>query len=267
MFDRENMLGSVEEFLAIYQNRPFDRNPGGMGLNHSWALWYLVSRLQPDYVVESGVWRGHSTWIIEVASPKTQILSFDINLKKRKFISSKVQYFEMDFSDFNWSTYELSNSLCFFDDHQNTLERIKTATWFGFSHVIIEDNWPVGQGDCYSIKHAQTGVGHTRLQMSDNSRGSILRQLKTRIFESVLSKVILNQTLLRNPNVVDYLNLKKNLSVMQEMPPLWLENVSQWGTKWEGNYKTENPLFKSAPIADEDYSYSFITYLKTKNRS
>jgi hypothetical protein len=258
------MLESVEEFLGVYKNRPLVSNPGGMGLNHSWALWFLVSRIQPDFVVESGVWRGHSTWIIEQASPKTQILSFDINLKRRKFTSTKAKYFEMDFSDFDWSGYELGNSLCFFDDHQNALERIKSANWFGFSHVIIEDNWPVGQGDCYSIRHMKSGVGHAHLQMSDNSRGSILQQIKTSVFENLLSRVILNQTLLRKPNLADYSNLIKNISTLQEMPPVFLEKISQWNTEWIGDYKTEPPLRELAPALNEDYSYSYLTYLELK---
>lgn len=42
--------------------------------------------------------------------------------------------------------------MCFFDDHQNAVERIKSAVNRGFKYLIFEDNYPIGQGDCVTLK-------------------------------------------------------------------------------------------------------------------
>jgi len=58
-----------------------------------------------------------------------------------------------DFSRVDWAaTIDCETTLCFFDDHQNALERLKIATPQGFKHLMFEDNYPITQGDCVSLK-------------------------------------------------------------------------------------------------------------------
>ena len=264
MFNQDKMKNSVSDFLKLYDSRVVRSNHGGMGINHSWALWFIVSTLKPKIIIESGVWRGHSTWIIEKASPTSKIYSFDLDFSKLEYRSPNAQYFEKDFSEFDWSKIDLSDSLCFFDDHQNSLERAKLAKWFGIKRVILEDNWPVGQGDSYSLKHMKEMAGMPRMQMSDNSRGSIFRRSKIAFIEYFLKVIYLNQTLIRKPNSYDYANFLKNIELDYEMPPLFLNEKTQWNCEYTGFYETKLPLLNRSPGPEYNYDYSFFTYIELK---
>jgi hypothetical protein len=37
----------------------------------------MLSRLRPSFVVESGAFEGHTTWIVRQACPEAQIVSLD----------------------------------------------------------------------------------------------------------------------------------------------------------------------------------------------
>lgn len=140
----------LDDFLILYKKRPIYKNIGGMGAPHCFATYFLLIKLQKKYIVESGIWKGQSTWLIENTCPKCELICIDPNLNNRKYISNKAKYTTTD-----WEYLTLTNpkeTLCFFDDHQNALNRIKHAISKGFKHLIFEDNYPIGQGDCISLK-------------------------------------------------------------------------------------------------------------------
>jgi len=76
----------LDKFCEIYASRPIQDNTGGMGFNHSFALWKMLRVLNPDLVIESGIWKGHSTWLIETTLPNAKIISFDTNLTLRQYV-------------------------------------------------------------------------------------------------------------------------------------------------------------------------------------
>lgn len=111
MFSREEMRRSVAEFLPIYASRPVRDNAGGMGLNHSWATCFILRALRPPTVVESGVYRGHSTWLIEQAAPDAAVYSFDPDLAQRDDVSPRARYSDCDFTQFDWSAVDIRNAV------------------------------------------------------------------------------------------------------------------------------------------------------------
>ena len=64
MLLNENFLQYIDDFLRIYASKPIKQNLGGMWINHSFALYSVLRAIEPKLVVESGVWKGHSTYII-----------------------------------------------------------------------------------------------------------------------------------------------------------------------------------------------------------
>jgi hypothetical protein len=258
----EAMRASLDEFFELYERRPISNNSGGMGLNHSWALWYLLRSTAPKVVVESGVWMGHSSWIIENASPDSQLFCFDINFKNLVYRSKDAVYFENDFSRFDWSGIDTQGGLCFFDDHQNALERIIQSKWFGFDYAIIEDNWPVNEGDCYSIRHMQAGVGFPESQMSKMYLGGLSQRRKRRSYDRKLLSLYDDQKKLVKPNKADFANLVRNTDFISEMNPVYLEKKNNWGLDYSPLYATKPQLLDHAPVPDADYSYSYLTFLK-----
>ncbi|KAK4270763.1 hypothetical protein QN277_019535 [Acacia crassicarpa] len=47
----------------------------GMGFDHSFGLWFIAHWLKPDLMIESGAFKGHSTWVLRQAMPDTPIIS------------------------------------------------------------------------------------------------------------------------------------------------------------------------------------------------
>ena len=275
-FHKEEYLKYLEEFVQVFTKSPIKENSGGMGFNHSYFTYYVIKELNPKLVVESGVWKGHSTYIIESAAPNSQILSLDVDLSHNIYKSKNSKYFETDFNDINWSSIDgVNDSVCFFDDHQNSLDRLKEMKWWGFSRAIFEDNFPTGEGDSYSIKQIINHSGHPNIQMSRKYLPKTRKKIKERkIEEDVLNKFYFRQNMITKPNSVDDSGLKLNVKNIIEFPPVYTGEVSYWGQEWIGEYtKQENlinnnninkyPKFKEFYNKNLDnFDYGFISFLE-----
>jgi hypothetical protein len=73
---RDALLDSLREFASIMRHRPFDNEQGLRGVS-AFALYWFIRRVVPGVVLEVGVWRGFSTWLIEQAAPAAEIHCFD----------------------------------------------------------------------------------------------------------------------------------------------------------------------------------------------
>lgn len=263
------MENSIPDFINLYRQRPIEHNHGGMGFNHSWATWFASRELQPNLIAESGVFRGHSTWILEHAAPKAQMYSFDINLGNLEYVSDKAEYFEGDIRQFDWSDVDVTDTgLAFIDDHQNSLQRVMDLFFFGFKRFLIEDNYPVGEGDCYSLKHMQAAVGFTSQQNSHKIKASMNSNQLQALEQSdlLLSKLGNGQRVLVEPNFSDWKNLMNRTRLIQTFPPVKLDTVNRWGQSHSGNYETLEPLGFPAELFSEstdwNFDYTWITYLE-----
>ncbi|KAG6480857.1 hypothetical protein ZIOFF_057445 [Zingiber officinale] len=47
----------------------------GLGFDYSFGLWFMARWLKPDLMIESGAFKGHSTWVLRQAMPETWIIS------------------------------------------------------------------------------------------------------------------------------------------------------------------------------------------------
>lgn len=156
---RKDLLESLDEFMELYKKRPIVNNRGGMGAPHCFATYFMMKYLNKPFIIESGVWKGQSTWLIENTCPNSKLLCIDPNLYFRNYISKKAEYTNIDWKNLDIKNTE--NTLCFFDDHQNALERVQSAIKRGFKHLIFEDNYPIGHGDCVSLKQLLEGDNDT----------------------------------------------------------------------------------------------------------
>ncbi len=133
--------------------------------------------------------------------------------------------------------------------------------WWGFKHAIFEDNFPVGEGDCYSIKHANAGIGHMEIQMSKDYMPKGKAWLLRKLEEKILSKYYWRQSMIRRPNLVDKAGLLKNLKCYLEVSPLMLNPANNWGGDWKNAYSVQSP-----PIfTDINQSLLLKTFLEQKS--
>jgi len=153
-FSREEMISALDEFSKVYANRPVDDNHGGMKAPQAFHAWFVAKKLNPELIIESGVWYGQGTWFFEQACPEAKIICIDPDQSRFKYVSKKAVYTTHDFNVIPWDQVDADKekTLCFFDDHQNALSRLPVLKTYGFKHFMFEDNYPVGQGDCESLK-------------------------------------------------------------------------------------------------------------------
>ena len=166
-WEKNEILKEVEIFEKLYEQRPIKNNIHGMRFQHMFATYFILKKLKPSFVIESGVFRGQSTWLIENTLPQANILSIDIDLSQRIYISKKAKYSNIDFKDHNFSNLP-EDTLVFLDDHVNHYERLKQAKFFNIKKIILEDNYIEEKGDFYTINHAinNKGFNHNFTKLS-----------------------------------------------------------------------------------------------------
>lgn len=263
---RTEMLDSLQEFSELYSKRPIPENGGGMGAPHMFAIWFILKKLKPPAIVESGVWYGQGTWFFEQACPDAQLYCIDINLERIRYRSKKAHYFDRDFSQLDWTSLPRRDTLLFFDDHQNAHERVKTAHWFGFNHMVFEDNYPPGQGDCYSLKQVLNQSGFKRNFGNPKGFKGRLGQVVSRAREKVLAP---STAIAANSRDSSY--LLEHLDVYQEMPPVFKLATTRWGISWDDPaMATPQPLLETVyhpwqqVYLDEAGSYTWLCYVKLR---
>lgn len=272
---RAEIVAGIDEFSTIYADRPIKDNQGGMKVPHMFAVWFMARKLSPDLIVESGIWKGQSTWLLEKACPKAKVLSIDLNLGYRKYVSDNVVYSDKDFSEQDW-TEVTDQSLVFFDDHQNAYKRLQQCKWFGFKHIIFEDNYPITQGDCYSLKKAFANAGfeptHSQQKISNSGVASkLLRRFSRMIGLNPISLMPQYEAVMIQPNNNDSRMMQKHLDVYYEFPPVIKADQTRWGDEWdETYYPTPEPLLERPTksshdvFLDEAEYYTWICYAKLK---
>jgi len=161
-FTDAELKAMIPQFKDAWAKRPGGdkaRKIFKLGLNHQFAEWFLVKKLKPSAIVESGVLHGGATWgLRDAAGPNTPIFSFDPqDLTKEGFhdTNPNTKYFLKD----NWKDISLadwdslipkekrSSALVILDDHQIFYDRFKQLKELGFRHVFIEDNNRYGNGN------------------------------------------------------------------------------------------------------------------------
>ncbi|KAK9148670.1 hypothetical protein Scep_007427 [Stephania cephalantha] len=201
----KDLIKGLEEFVPIYETRPIKNNVYGMGFDHSFGLWFITRWVQPDLMIESGAFKGHSTWVLRQAMPNTPILSItprhpEKYLRKGPaYVDENCTYFAgkdfVDFGSVNWESvlrkhgiFDQNKVLVFFDDHQNEFKRLKQALNAGFKHLVFEDNYDTGTGDHYSLRQICDqfyirGGGHSCFQDSDEAR---IREKRKKFWEKAV---------------------------------------------------------------------------------
>ena len=201
----------------------------------------MLKKMNPENIIESGVYKGQGTWLMSRACPKAKIYSIDVKLSQRVYIDENVTYFSKDFYYINWKKIlKPENTFCFFDDHQDAYLRLMQMKWMGFKKAMFEDNYPVLQGDCYSCKKVISGCGLT-----------------------VDGNVIIEA----NDAHSDY--FAENIKTYTTFPPLFKNEKTRWGDSWDDvNYPTPAPVFsnkdieKYRQVKEEADAYTWICYVE-----
>ena len=129
-------------FIATLQTSPIQQLGGGGSFSAGLLLWTLTKALKPACIVESGVFRGFTTWVLRQSQPNARQFAFDISFSERRRVESCVQYREHDWMQSEVRLAAGEPGLIFFDDHMNQWQRISEAAQRGFRYLIFDDSLP-----------------------------------------------------------------------------------------------------------------------------
>ena len=57
----EEIKNELDNFIQIYSERPIKKNDFGMKFPHMFACYFILKKINPEFVIESGVYKGQST--------------------------------------------------------------------------------------------------------------------------------------------------------------------------------------------------------------
>jgi hypothetical protein len=140
-----NLLGKnlqtehIYEFFELKKRSPVMSDSGVTNDTTLIWLYALTKFIDPEIIVESGVYLGKSLWMLRQAAPNAEIHAYDISLKQLRFTDDTIHLHEDD-----WQTDEkiigTPRSLCYFDDHINNCQRMMEAHARRFTNLIFDDS-------------------------------------------------------------------------------------------------------------------------------
>jgi hypothetical protein len=138
--ERVKLIKNIERYDELFRTVKISDLSEGMGYNNGLLFYVLISHFQPKLVLESGTYKGFSTFLIDDAtSSDSKIFCFDINLNRREFLSKKATYFENDLSLVSEVDF-CSLDFAFFDDHVSIYDRLKFSLENKIEVVIVDDD-------------------------------------------------------------------------------------------------------------------------------
>lgn len=163
-WSRAELSAHVPKFLTFWANQK-QRLPNHccMGVNHMFALHFLVQTLKPAAIIESGVAAGHQTFMLRATAPVgSKIFAIDpgdpytaykyggFGAWKDTYTGLTTYFTGPMFQDLSMIPWDViipdrkvrENTLVVLDDHQSCVERFKVMQKYGFRYAFYEDNYP-----------------------------------------------------------------------------------------------------------------------------
>ena len=143
----ENVRDWVAEYFDIIPMCPVRQFVGGGGWNAGLQLFCLTRALEPVTIIESGTFKGFSSWVFWKARPQAKIHCFDIDFGQLVWRGPAIAYHQHDWfqdrsvfekDDFN----NRARVFAYFDDHVSQARRIQQARHLGLLNIAFDDNLP-----------------------------------------------------------------------------------------------------------------------------
>ena len=130
----------VREFWELIPSAPVRQRRGGSGFNGALQLYVAMRALEPRFVIESGVFRGLTTWVIRQACPEATIHCHDPDLSGLQYRDAGAAYSRGDWSRADWSGIDPAATVAFFDDHVAQGRRVVEASARGITRLLFDDD-------------------------------------------------------------------------------------------------------------------------------
>lgn len=138
--DERDIKKYVDEYCNIFWKTPIKDMNSGFGFNEGLFLFCIIKVVKPTLVIESGIMKGFTTYLIDAASDKNCLINcYDINFDNIEYRSKKAKYFNNDIiqSPPNIKGHKV---LAFWDDHTSQLDRLEFAIKNHIKYNIFDDD-------------------------------------------------------------------------------------------------------------------------------
>ena len=139
-------IGLVRNWVAEYFNMipkcPVSQFVGGGGWNAGLHLFCLSRAIEPMIIIESGTYKGFSSWIFRQANPRAELHCFDVDLSRLEWRDPTIIYHEYDWFDSPIQIDDPAVVFAYFDDHVSQARRILEASRLSLSTIAFDDNLP-----------------------------------------------------------------------------------------------------------------------------
>lgn len=139
-YSKKNIQNYVEDYCRVFSKTPIRDMNSGFGFNEGLFLFCIIKVIKPSLVIESGIMKGFTTYLIDEATDKQCIInSFDISFENIEYRSKKAHYFK---NDINQTPPDLKNHkvLAFWDDHTSQLDRLEFSIKNNIKYNIFDDD-------------------------------------------------------------------------------------------------------------------------------
>ncbi len=139
-FKKEEINKYVDKYCDIFQSSPVKDLGSGFGFNEGLFLYCIIRVVNPNLIIESGIMKGFTTYLIDAASSDNcKLKCYDISFENIQYKSKKAEYFN---HDINKNPPDLKNKkvLAFWDDHTSQLDRLKFSIKNKIKFNLFDDD-------------------------------------------------------------------------------------------------------------------------------
>lgn len=126
------------DFQSIYNGRPDQREVGSSGYSNLLNLYNICTELQPELIIESGTWKGNSSWLFHHFA---DVICHDLQFDMLKWRSDTIKYIQEDISQWDYRDVP-ARTLFYFDDHISQRSRLEYLLSIGAKYAVFDDNQP-----------------------------------------------------------------------------------------------------------------------------
>ncbi len=130
----------VDEYCKVFSKTPILNLNSGFGFNEGLFLFCIIKVVRPTLVIESGIMKGFTTYLIDAATDKSCTIScYDISFENIEYRSKKAKYFQNDIikTPPNLINHKV---LAFWDDHTSQLDRLEFSIQNNIKYNIFDDD-------------------------------------------------------------------------------------------------------------------------------
>ena len=139
-YDKSEVEGYLDEFDYVFGKSPIKEHESGFGYNEGVFFYTLLKIINPEIVIESGVMKGFTTYLIDAATHNDcKIFSYDINFENNMFNSKKATYVNTDITN-KIPLIKNKKTVALWDDHTSQMDRLKFSQKYNIQYNFFDDD-------------------------------------------------------------------------------------------------------------------------------